>query len=171
MPLYVGAVTLAGLVVVVFVVGSDWIGDSLDGRTGLLRFAEAVHLGIDRFREHPRAAGEVVASGFVYQFVLILAAGCAAEALEINEVGLTALMAFMPAVLIIQVLPLGIGGLGIREGALVLFLGGIDVSNEQAVALGLAIYVLTLVSSLIGFPPLILGGGRGQDDEIESGLG
>ena len=170
-PLYVGVVTLTALIVVIVVVGSNWIGDSLEGRTGLLRFAEAVHIGIDRFKEHPRAAGEVVASGFVYQFVLILAAGCAAEALEINEVGLTALMAFLPAVLIIQVLPLGIGGLGIREGALVLFLGGIDVSNEQAVALGLAIYVLTLVSSLIGFPLLILGGRRGQDevDPVASG--
>ncbi len=169
-PLYVGAVTLGALLVVIVVVGSNWIGGSLEGRTGLLRFAEAVHLGIDRFKAHPRAAGEVVLSGFVYQFVLILAAGCAAEALEINEVGLTALMAFLPAVLIIQVLPLGIGGLGIREGALVLFLGGIDVSNEQAVALGLAIYVLTLVSSLVGFPLLILGGGRGQDEAVPPDL-
>lgn len=165
-PLYVAAVTLAGLVVVIVVVGSDWIGDSLEGRSGLLRFAEAVHLGIDRFREHPRAAGEVVASGFLYQFVLLLAAGCAVEALEINEVGLTALMAFIPAVLIIQVLPVGIGGLGIREGALVLFLDGIGVADEQAVALGLAIYVLTLLSSFVGFPLLILGG-RARDGEEE----
>ena len=168
-PLYVAAVTLAGLVVVIVVVGSDWIGDSLEGRSGLLRFAEAVHVGIDRFRQHPRAAGEVVASGFLYQFVLLLAAGCAVEALEINEVGLTALMAFIPAVLIIQVLPLGIGGLGIREGALVLFLGGIGVADEQAVALGLAIYVLTLLSSFIGFPLLVLGG-RFRDDEAEPSL-
>lgn len=165
-PLYVAGVTLLGLVVVIVVVGSDWIGASLEGRSGLLRFAEAVHLGIDRFREHPRAAGEVVASGFLYQFVLLLAAGCAVEALEISEVGLTALMAFIPAVLIIQVLPLGIGGLGIREGALVLFLGGIGVADEQAVALGLAIYVLTLLSSFIGFPLLILGG-RSRYGEVE----
>ncbi|MGI9621678.1 MAG: lysylphosphatidylglycerol synthase transmembrane domain-containing protein [Acidimicrobiales bacterium] len=166
-PLYVAIVTLAALVVVILVVGSDWIGDSLEGRTGLLRFAEAVHLGIDRFREHPRAAGEVVASAFVYQFVLLFAAGCAVEALEINEVGITALMAFLPAVLIVQVLPLGIGGLGIREGALVVFLGGLGVADEQAVALGLAMYMLTLITSFIGFPALILGG-RGREDAIDT---
>jgi uncharacterized membrane protein YbhN (UPF0104 family) len=162
-PLYIAVVTLGALIVVIVVVGSDWIGDSLEGRSGLLRFAGAVHLGIDRFRQHPRAAAEVIATGFVYQFVLLLAAGCAVEALEINQVGFTALMAFLPAVLIIQVMPLGIGGLGIREGALVLFLGGIGVADEQAVALGLAIYVLTVVTSFIGFPMLILGAGRGLD--------
>lgn len=165
-PLYVAVVTLTALILVIVVVGSNWIGDSLEGRSGLLRFAEAVHLGVDRFRAHPKAAGEVIASGFVYQFMLVVAAGCAAEALEIDEVGLTALMAFLPAVLILQVLPLGIGGLGIREGALVLFLDGIGVIDEQAVALGLAIYALTLLSSLIGFPLLVFGG-RTKDEDGE----
>lgn len=167
-PLYVAGATLLGLVLVIVVVGSDMIGSSLEGKTGLLRFAEAVHLGIDRLREHPRAAGEVVLAAFAYQFMILLAAGAAVEALEINEVGLTSLMAFLPAVLIIQVLPLGIGGLGIREGALVLFLSGIDVADEQAVALGLAIYALTLFSSLIGFPLLFLGGKNGDEEEPDA---
>ena len=73
--------------------------------------------------------------------MLLLAAGCAVEALGIDQVGLTALMAFIPAVLIIQVLPLGIGGLGVREGTLVVFLSGIDVPSEQALALGLSICI------------------------------
>lgn len=157
-PLYIAGFTLLGLALILVLLGSDLIGDSLKGRTGLLRFAEAVHLGIDRFRENPKAAGGVVLSGFAYQSMILLAAGSAVEALEINEVGLTALMAFLPAVLIIQVLPVGIGGLGIREGALVVFLGGLGVVDEQAVALGLAMYVITLLTSLIGFPFLILGG-------------
>lgn len=167
-PLYVAGFTLVGLLTVIVVLGSDWIGSMLDGRSGLLRFAEAVHLGIDRLREHPRAAGEVIISAFAYQFMLLLAAGCAVEALEINEVGLTSLMAFLPCVLIVQVLPLGIGGLGIREGALVVLLSGIGVASEQAVALGLALYALTLVASLIGFPLLILGGrARAEGDRSE----
>ena len=53
-------------------------------------------------------------------------------------------------------LPLGIGGLGVREGTLVVFLSGINVPSEQALALGLSIYALTLLGSLIGFPLLIL---------------
>lgn len=165
-PLVVGMVTLVALIVILVVLGSNWLGDSLENRQGILRFAGAVHLGIDRLREHPKAAREVLVTAFAYQFCLLLAAGCAVEALGIDEVGLTSLMAFLPAVLIIQVLPLGIGGLGIREGALVLFLSGIDVPDEQAVALGLAIYVMTLLGSFIGFPLLILGGRKSKDTPL-----
>ncbi len=161
-PLVLGVVTLGGLLAVIVLLGSDRIGDGLENREGLLRFASAIHLGIDRMREHPHAAREVLVSALAYQFTLLFAAACAVEALDIDRIGLTGLMAFMPAVLILQVLPLGIGGLGIREGALVLFLGGIDIPHEQALALGLAIYVLTLISSLIGFPLLVFGGRRSK---------
>jgi hypothetical protein len=157
-PLVVGMVTLIALVFVILFLGSNRIGKGLQNREGVLRFANAVHLGIDRLKEHPRSAREVILSAFAYQFAILLAAGCAVEALGIDEVGLTALMAFIPAVLIIQVLPLGIGGLGVREGTLVVFLSGIGVSNEQALALGLALYALTLVNSFIGLPMLIFGG-------------
>ena len=160
-PLVVAMVTLIALVLVILLLGSNRIGKGLQNRKGLLRFANAVHLGIDRLKEHPRSIREVVVSAFAYQFTLLLAAGCVVEALEIDQVGLTALMAFIPAVLIIQVLPLGIGGLGVREGALVVFLSGIDVSSEQALALGLALYALTLVNSFIGLPMLIFGGRKG----------
>ena len=164
-PLIVGFLTLLGLGLVILLLGNDRIGEGLRNRKGVLRFANAIHLGIDKLRKHPKAAREVVLSAFAYQFMLLLAAGCAVEALAIDQVGLTALMAFIPAVLIIQVLPLGIGGLGVREGTLVVFLSGIDVPSEQALALGLAIYAMTLVGSMIGFPLLIFGGRKGSNEE------
>mgnify|MGYP002050027249 FL=1 len=169
-PLVVGFITLIGLGLVLLLLGNDRIGKGLRNRKGVLRFANAIHLGIDRLRQNPKAAREVIISAFAYQFVLLLAAGCAVEALGIDQVGLTALMAFIPAVLIIQVLPLGIGGLGVREGTLVVFLSGIDVPSEQALALGLAIYAMTLVGSMIGFPLLIFGGRKGstEDDSNET---
>jgi uncharacterized membrane protein YbhN (UPF0104 family) len=164
-PLVIATVTLIGLLIVILVVGNPRIGAGLADRTGLLRFGSAVHLGIDRMRRHPQAAREVLVSAFAYQFTLLLAAGCAVEALEIDAVGLTSLMAFLPAVLIVQVLPIGIGGLGIREAALVLFLSGIDVPDEQALALGLAIYFMTIVGSLIGLPLLLFGGRNRKRDK------
>ena len=76
-------------------------------------------------------------SGFAYQFALVLAAVAAAQALGLGEAaGLTALLAFFPAVAIAQVLPIGISGLGVREGAFVLFLGPLGVATEEAIALG-----------------------------------
>ena len=167
-PLIVGFITLLGLGLVILLLGNARIGKGLRNRKGVLRYANAIHLGIDRLRDHPKAAREVVLSAFAYQFMLLLAAGCAVEALGIDQVGLTALMAFIPAVLIIQVLPLGIGGLGVREGTLVVFLSGLNVPSEQALALGLAIYAMTLVGSMIGFPLLIFGGRKGSNEEDPS---
>lgn len=156
-PFIVAGLTLLALVFVTTVVSHGGTGRWLL-RWNAPRFANAVHLGVKQVRTHPRAAWGILASALAYQFCLLLAAGCAAEAMGIDQVGLTALMAFLPAVLIIQVLPLGIGGLGIREGALVVFLGGIGVRDEQAIALGLLIYFLTLTASLPGLATLVWGG-------------
>jgi hypothetical protein len=120
-----------------------------------------VHLGLIRFRRRPGLALEVLVAGFVYQLAVVLAAFLLSEALRL-DVGWTAMMAFMPAVAIVQVLPITIGGLGVREGAFVLFLSrsGLGVSASQAVALGLLIYAVNLVASLAGAPAFAVGGRR-----------
>jgi uncharacterized membrane protein YbhN (UPF0104 family) len=82
----------------------------------------------------------------------------AARALELPaDVGPTALLAFVPAVLIAQVLPISISGLGVREGLFVLFLQPLGVPQSQAIALGLLLYVLNLVVSLAGAPAFAVG--------------
>jgi uncharacterized membrane protein YbhN (UPF0104 family) len=58
------------------------------------------------------------------------------------------------------VLPLTIGGLGVREGAFVLFLQPLGVHTSQAIALGLLVYLLHLVASLLGAPAFATGGRR-----------
>ena len=123
-----------------------------------MRFAGAVHLGVDRLRHQPAATANVLLVGFVYQLVLVMAAVAAARALGLEPAGLTALLAFFPAVAIAQVLPIGISGLGIREGAFVLFLGPLGVSSQDAVALGLLLYLLNLGVSLLGAPAFAVGG-------------
>jgi hypothetical protein len=56
------------------------------------------------------------------------------------------------AVAMAQVLPISIGGLGLREGALVLFLHPLGVSYDHAIAFGLLIYGMNLLVSLLGAP-------------------
>jgi uncharacterized membrane protein YbhN (UPF0104 family) len=152
--------TLVALGLVLAAVASRRLGGRLAAREGWRRFAAAVHLGVNRLRHHPGAAIEVLAVGFAYQLVLVLAAVAAAQALGIQAAGLTALLAFFPAVLIAQVLPIGISGLGVREGAFALFLGPLGVPTEEAVALGLLLYLLNLGVSLLGAPAFAVGGRR-----------
>jgi glycosyltransferase 2 family protein len=148
--------TLTALAVVLVAAANRRIGRRLATRDGWRRFVSAVHLGLDQLRTHPAAAAWVLVVGFAYQLVLVFAALMAAKALGV-DVGPTALLAFFPAVAIAQVLPIGISGLGIREGAFVLFLHPLGVPAEQAIALGLLLYALNLVVSLLGAPAFAVG--------------
>lgn len=150
--------TLVLLVGVLAAAGSHRIGGRFATRGGWRRFVGAVHLGVERLRSHPGAAANVLAAGFAYQLALVLAAVAAAQALGLRPAGLTALLAFFPAVLIAQVLPISMSGLGVREGAFVLFLGPLGVASEQAIALGLLLYLLNLAVSLLGAPAFAAGG-------------
>ena len=151
--------TLLVLVVVLVMVASPRFGGRFATAEGWRRFAGAVHLGLEKLRRRPGAVVNVLAVGVAYQLVLVAAALFAAKAVGMGvEVGPTAVLAFFPAVLIAQVLPVGISGLGIREGAFVLFLGPLGVPDEQAVALGLLLYLLNLGVSLLGAPAFALGG-------------
>lgn len=129
------------------------------GRAGWRRFVAAVHLGVARLRSHPSAAAHVLIAGFAYQLILVLAAVAAAQALGLRPAGLTALLAFFPAVLIAQVLPISMAGLGVRETAFVLFLAPLGVAQHDAIALGLLLYLLNLGVSLLGAPAFAVGAG------------
>jgi uncharacterized protein (TIRG00374 family) len=154
--------TLLALVLVFVGVASHRFGARVAGSDGWRRFASAVHFGMERLRRHPAAAFNVLAVGFAYQLVLVFAALMAAKAVGMSvAVGPTALLAFFPAVLIAQVLPISISGLGVREGAFVLFLTPLGVPTEQAIALGLLLYLLNVGVSLLGAPAFAVGG-RGR---------
>jgi uncharacterized protein (TIRG00374 family) len=154
------AVTLVGLVVIIVVADHPRLGGRFASREGRARFVGAVHLGVTRMRSHPAATVGIVLAGLLYQLVLCVAALMVAAALGFGWLGMTPLLAFFPAVLIAQVLPIGIAGLGVREGAFVLFLTPLGVPAEQAIALGLVLYALNLVVSLAGAPSFALGSRR-----------
>jgi len=159
----VAVTTLVLLAVVLVLTGRQ--GRGIEGRLehneGWRRFTSAVRLGVRRLAHQPRATARILATGFLYQLITIAAALMAARALNLPAgVGPTALLAFVPAVLTAQVLPISISGLGIREGLFVLFLHPLGIPRSQAIALGLLLYLLNLGASLLGAPAFAVGGGR-----------
>ncbi|MCA1845484.1 MAG: flippase-like domain-containing protein [Actinobacteria bacterium] len=149
--------TLALLAAIVAIAGSRRMAGRFAANEGWTRFIGAVHLGIDSLRRRPQAAAGIIAVATVYQLSPVLAAWFATRALGLH-LPVVALLAFTPMVAIAQVLPLSLNGLGIREGAFVLFLGPLGVSTGQAVAVGLIVYALTLAVSLLGAPAFAVGG-------------
>lgn len=153
----ISLVTLSLLVILLVGASSPRVGRRLQTKAGWLRFVNAIHLGLARFRRSPGMAFEVLVAGFAYQLAVVFAAFLSAKALGL-PVSWTAVLAFMPAVAIVQVLPAPtIGGLGVREGAFVLFLHPLGVSADQAITLGLLVYGINLVASLFGAPAFAVG--------------
>jgi uncharacterized membrane protein YbhN (UPF0104 family) len=148
--------TLGLLAAIVAVAGSRRMAGRFAANDGWTRFIGAVHLGIDSLRRRPQAAAGIIAVATLYQLSPVLAAWFATRALGLH-LPMVALLAFTPMVAIAQVLPLSLNGLGIREGAFVLFLGPLGVSTGQAVAVGLIVYALTLAVSLLGAPAFAVG--------------
>jgi glycosyltransferase 2 family protein len=151
--------TLLLLVAIVAAAGSHRMAGRFARNEGWTRFIGAVHLGVDSLRRRPQAAAGIVAVATVYQLSPVLAAWFATRALGLH-LPMVALLAFTPVVAIAQVLPLSLNGLGIREGAFVLFLGPLGVAAGQAVAVGLIVYALTLAVSLLGAPAFAVGSRR-----------
>jgi len=148
--------TLVALGVILVLAGNARIGRRLAHNQNWLRFVGAVHLGFDRIRRHPGAMAGVLLTALAYQLAIVLAAWIATQALGI-DLGWAPVMAFIPVVAMAQVLPLSVNGLGLREGALVLLLAPLGVPTAQAVALGLLLYGMNLVVSLLGAPAFAVG--------------
>lgn len=116
-----------------------------------------VHRGVRAARAYPARAGAVLAAGAAFQ--LMLCAAVWAEGRIVGIEGLTPLvvLALFPPVAIAQNLPVGLGGLGVREGAFVVLLGAIGTPEGQAIALGLVHYLATVTVSALGAPAFAAG--------------
>ncbi len=143
--------SLLALAGILAATASTRLGGRLAGHESWPRFVGAVHLGIERIRRNPAAAATLMCSSLAYQLAVITAAFAASRSLGLT-VSWLALLAFVPVVAIAQVLPISVGGLGLREGALVLLLGPLGVGAAKATALGLLLYGINLVVSLLGAP-------------------
>ncbi len=154
--LLVAAITLALLGFVVLAVGHPRLAGRFADRENWTRFIGAVHLGVDRLRREPARVVRVMGTALLYQLSVITVFGLVFRALDLG-VPLAAVLAFVPAVLMIQVLPISISGLGVREGALALFLHPFGVSEAQALAAGLLWFGALVVVSMLGAPAFALG--------------
>ncbi len=161
--LIIDAVTLTALVAILLVAANRrWDRPAADA-TGWRRWLGAIHLGLTAIRRQPKAVAWIAFTGLAFQLTQCLAIWMAARALGVEAVTLVAAFAFFPPTLISQNLPVGFGGLGVREGGFVLFFGALGASDEQAIALGLVTYLVTIVASSFGAPFLAIGGQRWRD--------
>lgn len=75
------------------------------------------------------------------------------------EIGFTELLIVIPVVYFVTILPISLGGLGVREGAMVALLASFDVGETTAIIIALSLYLTKFIVGLIG-GLIYLGGGR-----------
>lgn len=157
--LLVAGITLGVLSLILVLAGHPKMAGRFANHENWTRFIGAVHVGIDRLRREPQHVFPILGTAMLYQLSVVCAFGLVFRALDMG-VPVAATVAFVPAVAMLQVLPLSFAGLGVREGALVLFLRPMGVTSAQAVAAGVLWYLCVLVASLPGAPALAVGNRR-----------
>lgn len=148
--------TLTLLALLLIAAGSQSLGGRFAEHEGWRRFVGAVHTGVNNLRRHPEGAVGVLGAAVVYQLSMVLSVWMATQALGL-DLPPSAILAFAPAVLIAQVLPISLNGIGLREGAFILFLDPLGVGTSQAIGVGLLLYGMTLAVSLLGAPAFAVG--------------
>jgi uncharacterized protein (TIRG00374 family) len=92
-------------------------------------------------------SGIVQLSGFCAVYIL-------AFGLKVH-IPFLACLIFLPLIIMFAALPISISGIGIREGAFVLFFGLIGIRQDVATALSLSWFLANTTGSLVGIPEYI----------------
>jgi glycosyltransferase 2 family protein len=154
--LAVSAITVGALGLILFLAGHPRIAGRFATNENWTRFIGAVFQGIDRGRRDRRHIVRVLVAALVYQMSIIGTYVLIFHALDL-DVSIAATIAFIPAVSMLQVLPISFGGLGVREGALVLFRHGLGTHSGPAATAGLLWYGSLVLVSMLGAPIVAVG--------------
>jgi glycosyltransferase 2 family protein len=154
--LVTASATLGVLVLIVIMAGHPGLAGRFAANENWTRFIGAVFIGVDRARRDVGQAGVVLATAIAYQLSIVGAYAVIFRALDV-DVPIAAALAFVPAVSMLQVIPISFGGIGVREGALWSFRYGLGIPGGAAVTAGLLWYASLFVVSLIGAPIFAIG--------------
>jgi uncharacterized protein (TIRG00374 family) len=164
--LFVAAVA-AALAAAVVLISSPWalgLAERLAGRRAaggifqaVRRFCEAVQ----RYRGHRAAVGAALGISLAFQMLLIFLVFLVAVALHL-PVTFGQFLIFIPILNVLAMLPISLGGLGIREGGAVILLGKVGVDPAGALTLSLLWFAVVAVASLPGGIVFFWGGHRAK---------
>jgi len=154
--------TIAGLLVVVLARGSVRMRPLLRGRVrGPAREArEAALACISR-----PVLARTVTYGLVFQGLVVLSAWLIARSISLG-VPFSTLVVILPLVLVVAVLPISIGGLGVREGGFVVLLGQAGVGTTEAAVFSLLSGLAFALASLPGAVALLQRGQAGDRRDV-----
>ena len=118
------------------------------------RFAKIQRL-LRQFAQHRQALAWSMGLSFLLQLGIVHYHYLVAQQLRIS-VSYLELLVFIPIIVVVALLPISLGGLGLKEGLWVYLLSRIGLTAEQALLLSLTITLLSWLLSLPGGVILLL---------------
>lgn len=143
--------TGAALASAVFLASTAVVGN-LGRIASMLPPVAPLHAAFARLLPYQKRPGLVTSAigwGLVVQIGGVLSVACVGRALGV-DVDLPTWFMVVPLVNLMMVLPISIGGVGVREGMLSVLLAPSGVPKETAVAVGLLALLTTVVCGLLG---------------------
>jgi uncharacterized protein (TIRG00374 family) len=108
-----------------------------------------VYNTLTSFKKYKVALIKALLYSFLLQFAVILNWYLAARALGI-DLTLTAFIFIVPIVSVIAMLPISIGGIGLRENSIVFILIAMGITNEKAAICSLLIFLMITLLGIAG---------------------
>ncbi len=112
------------------------------------RFISVFYAYLDSFKDRKRLYAVFIYSAFI-QIISIVAIYLISQGMGFG-VPFFFFIVIIPIINIITILPVTLGGLGLREGAFVLFLAYQGIPPHAAISLSLMSFLLSLIASLAG---------------------
>jgi len=109
----------------------------------------AFYRSLQRYRGHRTALGKAFGLSLFLQTLYIYTYYLVARALGFS-ISLGIFFLLVPLVIAISMIPISIGGLGVREGAMIYLFGKVGVDPAGALGLSLTVFFLNILSSLPG---------------------
>ena len=101
------------------------------------------------YRYHRRESIEILALSFLAQVIAILYYPLIAYSFGL-DVPFVYFLVVIPIITVILMLPISIGGIGVREAAFIFFFKNVGVLPYEAVSMSIVAFGLTIIWSLIG---------------------
>ncbi|HHS14094.1 MAG TPA: flippase-like domain-containing protein [bacterium] len=117
-----------------------------------------------QFRGRPVRLGILFLLCMTYQANRVMVNFVVSESMHLG-IPLGYFFLFIPVVLVLAMLPLSLGGLGVREGGKVVFLVRMGATTAQAMGVSLIVFGINLVIGLPGGIVYFLEGLSGHNDE------
>ncbi len=111
--------------------------------------ASELYIALASYRHHVPTLFVAIGISTVLQLLLAAYYAIASIAMGI-PINLIYFLLFLPAVTLVSLIPLSLGGLGIRETAMVILFGAAGISRPDVMAVSLTIHIINTLLSLWG---------------------